>query len=143
MKKNFVIFIIIVLIISSILTWYVIDLRTKEKTIVSMVIKEGTLTNTRATIIITDLSNDDNTYGAWFRIDKKVNEKWKEAPRLTDNDDWNLIGYHVDENNKLELEEDWSYIYGELEPGEYRIVKDYLGKNEIRGNYVYAEFTIQ
>lgn len=142
MKKKLVIFIIIVLLISSVLTWYVIDLRIKEKTAISMVIKEGTLTNTSATIIITDLSNYDNTYGAWFRIDKKVNGKWEEAPRLTDSNDWHLIGYHVDKNNELELEENWSHIYGELESGEYRIVKDYISKNRTGKIYVYAEFTI-
>ena len=35
-----------------------------------------------------------------------------------------MIAYSVDKNNKLELKQDWSYIYGELDEGEYRIVKD-------------------
>lgn len=103
--------------------------------------KKGTLTNTCATIIITD-NISSHTYGEWFRIDEKVNGKWQEVSRLIDNDNWLLIGYVADKNNKIELDEDWSYIYGELKPGKYRIVKGYIIKNSSKKNYVYAEFTI-
>lgn len=43
-----------------------------------MSIKENTLTKTGATIIISDISKPKNTYGEWFRIDKKANEFWIE-----------------------------------------------------------------
>ena len=45
---------------------------------ISMSIKENTLTKTGATIIISDISEPKNTYGEWFRIDKKANEFWIE-----------------------------------------------------------------
>jgi len=35
-----------------------------------------------------------------------------------------LPSYHVDENNQLELRQNWDYIYGTLEDGVYRLVKD-------------------
>ena len=53
-----------------------------------------------------------------------------------DNDFWNLVGYSVDENNKLELEHNWEWLYGELENGEYKLVK------EVNNKYFWVEFKI-
>ena len=85
---------------------------------VSMEIKEGTLTNTGATIIITDTTNKDYSYGEPYRIDKKEN-------------------YLLDENNEIVREVNWEWIYGELTPGTYRFVTD-ASSNEIS-----VEFTIE
>ena len=105
-----------------------------DKEDITMTIKNGTLTNNSATIIITDFSKQNNSYGLWFRIDKKENNKWKE---LKAKENWiNTPAYYVDENNKLELEHNWQHIYGKLPNGEYRIIK------EVNGKYISAEFTI-
>lgn len=102
---------------------------------ISITIKDGTLTKTSATIIITDLSVNENTYGEWFRIDKKENGKWNEVKKI--GEAWfNLIGYMVDENHQLELNQNWKDIYGELETGEYRLVK------EVNHEYISVEFKI-
>ena len=53
-----------------------------------------------------------------------------------DNDFWNLVGYSVDENNKLKLEHNWEWLYGELKSGEYRLVK------EVNNKYFWVEFKI-
>ena len=91
---------------------------------VSMTIKEGTLTNTGATIIIKDISNKNNTFGEEYRIDKYVNNEWQELDVVVKgNYGWNDIGYHVDKNNKLELTINWEWLYGKLEKGKYRLVK--------------------
>ena len=45
---------------------------------VTMAIKEGTLTKTGATVVITDVSGKKNVYGEEYRIDKLQNGKWKE-----------------------------------------------------------------
>ena len=94
---------------------------------VSMTIKEGTLTDTGATIIIKDISNKNNTFGEEYRIDKYVNNEWQELDVVVKgNYGWNDIGYHVDKNNKLELTIDWEWLYGKLEKGKYRLVKNSL-----------------
>ena len=90
---------------------------------VSMSIKEGTLSKTDATIIITDINQKKYDYGISFRIDIKKNDSWEEVERICDAY-FNMIAYSVDENNKLELKQDWSHIYGSLNKGQYRIVKD-------------------
>lgn len=103
---------------------------------ISMIIKDGTLTKIGATIIITDISGNKNEYGEWFRIDKKVNGNWKELDMKVD-DYWiNLVAHTVDSNNKLEMNLSWQSIYGDLENGKYRLVK------EVNNEYFSVEFTI-
>ena len=71
---------------------------------INMNIKEGTLTNTSATIIITDTTNNDNVYGTYYRIDKYENNKWRELDIVyKGNYGWTEIGYLVNKDNKLEM----------------------------------------
>ena len=90
---------------------------------VSMTIKLGTLTKTGATVIITDTNKHKYDYGEEFRIDVKENNSWKELERA-DGVAFNAIAYLVNENNKLELKQNWDRLYGELSKGEYRLVKN-------------------
>ena len=90
---------------------------------VSMTIKKGTLTKTGATVIIIDTNENKYDYGTSFRVDIKKNGSWEEVEKIGDAY-FNMMAYSVDKNNKLELKQDWSNVYGELIKGEYRIVKD-------------------
>lgn len=103
-----------------------------------MTIKEGTLTNEGVIVIITD---DDNTnlYGEWFRIDKNINGKWNELKG--NSNDWTLQGYATNENGKLELQQSWEHIYGKLDTGKYRLVKEAGTKK--KGQYIEVEFSIE
>lgn len=124
----------IVLLLISI---FVVTGCSKSSDDITMTIKEGTLTSTGATIIIKDTSGDENTFGDWYRIDKKENNIWIEQPPVIENYVFNLMGYLVDENNEVVLNTDWEWLYGRLPTGEYRIVKTMTDGSEI-----YAEFTI-
>lgn len=152
-KKKFIICAIIILLI--IIICFIISNVNSEMEFVdeeilenvTMTIKEGTLTKTGATVIITDLSGNDNTYGDFFRIDKKENNKWQKLDVVVKgNYGFNSIGYGVNEDNILEMKIDWNWLYGELDTGEYRLVKDvavtkdnsYLGTK-----YIYVEFIIE
>lgn len=152
-KKKFIILTIIILII--IIICFVMSHVNSEMEFVdeeilenvTMTIKEGTLTKTGATVIITDLSGDDNTYGDEFRIDKKENNKWKKLEVVVRGDyGFHMVGYHVNEDDILEMDINWEWLYGKLSKGEYRIVKSaaitkdnsYLGDK-----YVYVEFVIE
>lgn len=90
---------------------------------VSMQIKEGTLTNSGVTIVITDLGKNQYSYGEEFQVEKKEEGEWVPLEVIHKNACFNDIAYHVDVRGKLELELDWSYRYGELKKGEYRILK--------------------
>lgn len=108
-----------------------------------MKIKKGTLTNTSTTVIITDLSGKNNTYGEEYRIDKLENKEWKELPVVVKgNYGWNSIGYHVGKDHKLELEINWEWLYGKLDEGTYRIVKGTSNNHNLKEKYFSVEFTI-
>ena len=152
-KKKFIIWTIIILIII-IICFVISNVNTEMEIVeeeilenVTMTIKEGTLTKTGAIVIITDLSDDDNMYGEDFRIDKKENNEWKKLDVVVKgNYGFHSIGYEVNEDNILEMKIDWNWLYGELDTGEYRLVKSasvskdnsYLGDK-----YVYVEFIIE
>ena len=89
---------------------------------VSIKIKEGTLTNTGATFIITDTTDKNYSYGEPYRIDKKENGKWREAPRVIEDAFFNEPAYLPDENNQIIRKVNWEWIYGKLKPGTYRFV---------------------
>ena len=111
-----------------------------------MEIVDGTLTNTGAKIIITDNNEETYGYGAWYRIDKKVNGIWQEASTVVPNSEITFIAiaYEVGEDRTLELEANWESYYGKLEKGEYRIVKKVLNKNtDGEQEYIYANFEIK
>lgn len=102
---------------------------------ISIKIKEGTLTNTGATIVITDTTNHGYVYGEPYRIDKKENGKWKEASRAIEDAFFNEPAYLPDENNEIVREINWEWIYGKLEPGMYRFVT-FASDKEISVNFV-------
>ena len=109
-----------------------------DNTNIVMTIKEGTLTKTSATIIMQSKDKSKKyTTGAWFAIEKKENGVWKELP-VSSLVSWIEIAYISNDEGIIEMGVNWKDIYGELEPGQYRIVKE-LTHNV----YVYAEFSIE
>ena len=58
-----------------------------------------------------------------------------------------MIGYSTGENHKLEMDINWETLYGKLEQGKYRLVKEVAINNKdtgaYKGNkYIYVEFMI-
>ncbi len=102
----------------------------------SMSIKEGTLTNSGFTLIITNLSNNEIILGEEYRIDKKENGKWRPVVPIIDNYGFIDIGYILKPNDDFETKINWKWLYGELETGEYRLIK------EVNDKYVSVEFRI-
>lgn len=99
-------------------------------------IKEGTLTRSGATIVITDLGKNKTSFGDSYLIEKKVFNKWKTLK--CKNEWWTMQGYHAnpDMNNQLIMTVNWENNYGKLSKGKYRLLKD------INGKYIAVEFTI-
>lgn len=102
---------------------------------ITMEIKEGTLTKTGATIVITDLSGKNNTFSKEFRIDQKRGEKWYTLKDKSKNEVDVMPGQQ--ENKKLEQELNWEKNYGTLSDGYYRIVK------KINNKDIVVEFEIE
>ena len=108
---------------------------------ITMKIKEGSLTNTGATVIITDLSGDENVdlINRKFKIDYKKNDKWYRLESKIKNEVTVMTTDNAMENgdNTYTQEINWEKYYGKLDKGHYRIVK------EVKTNiYIAAEFDI-
>lgn len=99
---------------------------------ISMVIKENTLTKTGMSVVIIDTTNYKNVYGGScdYRIDRRLNNKWEEVKKIKNFPSY-LQSSYVEENNKLEIDIDWSKTYGELKKGEYRLVKSTEIENKL------------
>lgn len=82
----------------------------------------NTITREKANILIIDNNKNEYSWGASFRLQKKINSNWEE---MTPINDLNFIslGYNLNENNELIMEIDYEKYYGSLENGIYRIVK--------------------
>ncbi len=93
--------------------------------IISLSIKENTLTNKGLTIIIENKSNDKYIYGNSYYLEYYENDKWNIMNQTSNT----LEAYGLKPNQKIENTIDWSYSYGELPSGKYRIVKNFLKDN--------------
>lgn len=107
---------------------------------IEMTIEDGSLTNTSATVIIKDLSGYNTIYGSSFKIEKYENGIWKEPEKTGENYAFNSMAYHVDINNTLRMDHDWSHMYKPLKSGKYRLVKDII---TTQNTYISVEFTIE
>lgn len=109
---------------------------------ISLSIKDGTLSKTGATIIIT--SNSDNKYqtGRDYRIDKFTNGNWN---KLKLNNEMVVVSdaINIENDNPLEFVINWERYYGTLDKGKYRIVKNVSKKVEpFSDKQITIEFSI-
>ena len=108
---------------------------------IAMKIKDGSLTNTGATVIITDLSGNENVdlINRKFKIDYKKNDKWYRLESKIINEVSVMTTDNAMENgdNSYTQEINWERYYGKLGKGHYRIVKEV--KTDL---YIAAEFDI-
>jgi len=122
----------------------------KLKTIdeITMTVKEGSLTKTSMIIHVKEKDIKRVVYGESFIIEQKVNNKWKEVKTINDNYGFNSMAYYTNYNGVLEMYQDWSHIYGKLDKGKYRLVKDVFYESDIPITeedkyYIYVEFEIK
>ena len=130
--KNKYLFIILGLFI----IFFLVGCQDKNDGLITMRIEDGTVTKTSAKVIISDNTEEENTYGDYFRVEKEVNDKWQEVKKISNNYVFNDIAYRVIDNHELEMNCDWKAIYGELEPSEYRIVKKINDETELFAKFV-------
>ena len=117
------------------------DIKTTEND-VSLSIKENTLTNTGATLILKNNSNTEIQYGNSYEIEIKHNKKWY---KLDGEMYFTLPLFFLEPNKTVELEVNWEDGYKKLKKGTYRIIKKIKiekENNTFDSFYIAAEFTI-
>lgn len=105
-------------------------------------IKDGTLKNTGATLILTNNSDKDFHYGNPYEIEIKKDGEWH---KINVQLDFTLPAFGLKAKETKEIELDWKHGYGKLASGTYRIIKSIDYEKE-EGHFetfnVAVEFTI-
>jgi hypothetical protein len=113
---------------------------------VTMTVKEGSVSSTGLTVSFKNNSDKQCIYGEYFLLEKKINENWYQVPVVIDGEHgFDAIGYDLASGKEGEWKVNWDWLYGSLDTGEYRIVKDILDfrkTGDYDKYYLAAEFKI-
>lgn len=110
---------------------------------VTAMVKDGTLTENGLTILYQNSTDSEFTYGEAYVIEQKINNEWYQVPYLTkDGAVFIEIAYYLSPHSTAEWVTDWERIYGSLEVGEYRLVKEFLATGNDEKYYIAMEFNI-
>lgn len=109
---------------------------------------ESSVTSTGLKCVI---KNTDNrkavwSYGAAFSIEKQDENGWTPQEFITPEPPlWIMIQYSVKSGKTTGYDVDWTALYGELPPGNYRIAKDFTRTDgsTTENHTLYANFTIK
>ena len=117
------------------------DIKVLQNAVI-MTIKEGTLTNKSATLVLTNNSDNNFQYGEPYEIEIKKDGKWH---KINVELYFNLLISLLPSKESKEIKLDWENGYGKLAKGTYRIIKKIDYEYE-EGKYkffnVAVEFTI-
>ena len=114
----------------------------------AMRVLEDTVSPAGLTVEITSTNDNECIYGSWYSLETCIDDVWYVLPYAYDGEGeigWTAEGYSVNKGESREDVIDWAWLYGELEPGQYRIVKDILDFRETGDfdkYYLAAEFSI-
>ena len=82
--------------------------------------------------------------GAWFTIQRKIDGVWYDLAPIAEVG-WHQVAYTISAGETTVLPVTWEYLYGELPPGEYRIVisiQDWRAPGDFDTYYLADEFEI-
>ena len=117
------------------------DIKISQNDVI-MTIKEGTLTNKSATLVLTNNSDKKFQYGNTYEIEIKKDGEWH---KINVELNFDIPAFPLSSKESKEIELNWENGYGKLAKGTYRIIKDIDYKYE-EGKYksfnIAVEFTI-
>ena len=109
---------------------------------VTMTIKDGTLTNSGATLVLINNSDKSFQYGNPYEIEIKKEGEWH---KINVELNFTMPAFQLSARENKEIEINWENGYGKLAKGTYRIIKGINYEYE-EGKYksfnIAVEFTI-
>ena len=96
------------------------DIKVSQNDVI-MTIKEGTLTNKSATLVLTNYSDKNFQYGSPYEIEIKKDGEWH---KINVELYFNMPVFQLSAKESKEIELDWENGYGKLTEGTYRIIKE-------------------
>ena len=95
------------------------DIKVSQNDVI-MTIKEGTLTNKSATLVLTNHSDKNFQYGNPYEIEIKKDGEWH---KINVELNFDMPAFQLLSKESKEIELDWENEYGKLAKGTYRIIK--------------------
>lgn len=95
-----------------------------------------------------ELSNETDLellYGDEYGLQVWEDGAWKDVPWVIENAGFSEIAYRIPKREPVSLSIDWEWLYGTLEPGHYRLVKeitDFRGTGDDTNYRFAAEFEL-
>lgn len=94
-----------------------------------------------ATYIINNETDNTHMYGEDYSLQFLKNNTWEEVPYIIENWGFKDIGYELRKKSFTQkITIDWTWLYGELPDGEYRLIKTISCDNE--SEKIYDEFEL-
>ena len=90
------------------------------------------ISNVGANLIIRREDDDDGAeviYGEAYILQRQVDGEWQDAETAPDNYSFPMVGYNVPGGEEASIYYNWEWLYGALEPGEYRMAWDVSRKD--------------
>ena len=119
----------------------------KELEGVTMFTKEGSVNAKGLTLRFGNKIKPEVIYGEDFILEKKIDESWYELPVIIDGEyGFNDVGHEITFEGGPDWDVDWQWLYGELQEGQYRIIKEVLNLEEdgdYESYYLVADFEIE
>lgn len=107
-------------------------------------IKEGTLTNTGAVVVLENNSDITISFGEDYWLEIEQNGEWYSLETINDFV-VNTPLYHLKSSESKEKSIDWGYAFGTFPKGKYRITKNItleFENDKKEDTYIAGEFTI-
>ena len=88
--------------------------------------------------------------GSCFTLQRKSGSKWEAVPYADGLDEnaigWDDVAWIIPMSGSADFETNWTWLYGELDKGEYRIGKeimDFRGPGDYDTAMFYADFSVK
>lgn len=112
---------------------------------ISLSVLPGSVTPSGASFRLYHNTDAELQFGAAYTLQKLQNGEWSDLPYVIENGAFTMEAYSLPKGEPQTLAVSWGWLYGELPPGEYRLVKtvtDFRGTGDYDNYTLAAEFTV-
>ena len=81
-------------------------------------------------------------YGGKFHLQVLKDDTWEDVPAIIESCAFNGVGFTLPDEGRADMETDWEWLYGKLEPGTYRITKTLIDSDSKEEYPLTSQFII-
>lgn len=122
------------------------SLQISSEQIVSIEVKVKSFNSTKANFILFNNTDNEYIFGDKFELKRKNGEEWMGVSTVIENYAFSDKGYILCKKGSLEFDVNWKWLYGKLDKGEYRLIKEFHYRSEaisdVNTYYITIDFAI-